>query len=60
MFGVRRIKLMNINHTCDACGTTFNIQYNAEDTETDPNHCPFCAEYLHIPDHAYEDEDYDE
>ena len=53
---------MNINHTCDACGTSFIIQYDPEDSETDPNHCPFCAEYLHIPDHAYEDdeEDYEE
>ena len=53
--------MVNIDHTCDACGSAFSIRYEPEDTETDPSQCPFCGEFMHIPDDAYEDgEDYEE
>ena len=52
--------MVNIDHTCDACGSEFSIRYEPEDTETDPSQCPFCGEYMHIPDDAYEDDEDDD
>lgn len=46
---------MNINHTCSACASEFSISYDEMHTESDPNFCPFCGEYLIL-----DEEDFDE
>jgi predicted nucleic acid-binding Zn-ribbon protein len=48
---------MHINHTCSACGSEFGISYDEMHTETDPNFCPFCGEYLILDEDDFNDKD---
>lgn len=48
---------MNIKHECDNCGTKYTITYNEELSESDPIHCPFCAEFMFTEEDELEDDD---
>lgn len=47
--------MSTITHTCENCDSNFTINYDEENTETDPSFCPFCGEM--ILDYDFEDED---
>lgn len=49
------VNMTNLHHICDNCGSEFTIKYDEDQTETDPLHCPFCAEY--ITEHEEVDDD---
>jgi DNA replicative helicase MCM subunit Mcm2 (Cdc46/Mcm family) len=38
--------MKSLRHLCDNCGSDFTIKYDDAQCETDPLHCPFCAEYI--------------
>jgi len=38
--------MMKLKHTCDNCETEFTIEYDVENSETDPLYCPFCSDYM--------------
>jgi DNA-directed RNA polymerase subunit RPC12/RpoP len=48
--------MASIHHTCDTCGSEFTIKYDETICESDPIHCPFCAEYM-VESEEFEDED---
>jgi hypothetical protein len=46
---------MILKHICDECDSKFKIIYDEIDCESDPQFCPFCAEYI-IVDENEQDE----
>ena len=48
--------MVNVDHTCDACGSAFSIRYEPEDTETDPSR----GEYLILEQEDFDEDDDDE
>lgn len=50
--------MTKLKHTCDSCDSQFSISYDELNTESDPQYCPFCAEYL--INNEYDDADEDE
>jgi predicted nucleic acid-binding Zn-ribbon protein len=51
---------MNINHTCSACASEFSISYDEMHTESDPNFCPFCGEYLILDEEDFDQDLHDD
>ena len=49
--------MIRLQHECSACASNFTISYNEMYTESDPNHCPFCGEYLILDDESFDDRD---
>lgn len=43
-------------HTCDECDSEFQLRYDIEKCEADPQYCPFCSAYILESDNI-EDED---
>jgi DNA-directed RNA polymerase subunit RPC12/RpoP len=52
--------MIRLQHECSACGTEFTIQYDEMNTESDPNNCPFCGEYLILNKEDFDDDEDDE
>lgn len=48
--------MKNLHHVCDNCGSDFTIKYDDTQTESDPLHCPFCAEYIVDSEEVDDDE----
>jgi hypothetical protein len=48
--------MATIKHTCENCNSKFSVSYDEKVCETDPLHCPFCAEYIFLDDDVDEDE----
>ena len=48
--------MTNLHHVCDNCGSEFTIKYDDSQTESDPLHCPFCAEYIVESEEVDDDE----
>lgn len=49
---------MRVKQNCIECNSKFTIEYDLEDTQDDPNFCPFCG--IHILDYDFDDEDLEE
>ena len=49
--------MATLHHICDECGSDFTLKYDEEQTESDPQNCPFCGEMLIDTDDINEDED---
>jgi predicted nucleic acid-binding Zn-ribbon protein len=52
--------MIKLNHECSACGSDFTLQYDELNTESDPNHCPFCGEYMILEEEDFGDADDDD
>jgi DNA-directed RNA polymerase subunit RPC12/RpoP len=46
-----------LHHICNECSSEFTLKYNEEQTESDPQNCPFCGEYIYEDMDTIEDED---
>lgn len=42
---------------CIECGTEYTVVYDAEESLTNPAHCPFCGEIASDEDKGRDDED---
>jgi NAD-dependent SIR2 family protein deacetylase len=38
--------MTTLKHHCTNCDTKFRVNYEVEETDSDPVYCPFCAEYI--------------
>jgi hypothetical protein len=39
-------KMHKLKHSCENCDTEFTIEYDIDNSETDPLYCPFCSDYM--------------
>ncbi len=49
--------MTRLRHECESCDSKFSISFDELETETDPQYCPFCAEYIIKDDDYIEDDE---
>lgn len=49
--------MKSLHHVCENCGSDFVIKYDDTLCESDPLHCPFCAEYIVDPEEVSDEDD---
>ena len=49
--------MASLHHICSECSSEFTIRYDDEQTESDPQNCPFCGAYILEGMDNVEDED---
>jgi DNA-directed RNA polymerase subunit RPC12/RpoP len=49
--------MTSLHHVCPECSSQFTIKYDDEQTESDPQNCPFCGAYILEDMDRFEDED---
>lgn len=53
------------NLVCEECGSIYSLEYDDEDVNYSPSHCPFCGEFIwesneDLKEEYDEDEDQDD
>lgn len=48
--------MINKKYNCEDCDTEFSIKYDPDNSESDPQMCPFCGSYIIDDDTLDEDE----